>query len=59
MSVNVDVLDVDGGGENFQSTVVETVERGQQSQVLRNARSQRLVQRMVVHRQSNIMGKQT
>ena len=37
MSMNVHVLHVDGGGEGFESVVVEPMQRGEQTQIFRNS----------------------
>src|SRR5215471_13265759 len=55
MPVDVDVLNVDGGGEGFERIVVKTVERRQQAQVLRNTLGQRLMKAVVLDRQRDIV----
>src|SRR5512135_2469963 len=58
MPANVDVLDVDGGGEGFQRAVVEVVDGGQQVKVFGDACLQRAAQVVVVDRQRDVVGDQ-
>ncbi len=51
MSLNIDVLDVDRGGESFERIVVKVMQRGQQSQIFRNALRQGLPQTVILNRQ--------
>src|SRR6266550_2795746 len=58
MTVNVNVFDVDGSGEGFQCGVIETMERAEQPQILRNPLSQSLGQRIIVNCQRYVVTQQ-
>ena len=47
--MNVYMLDVNSGRESFQCGVVETMERAEQTQILRNPLGQSLSERMVMN----------
>src|SRR5208282_3222404 len=53
--MNVDVFDVDGGGESFERVVIEPVQRGQQAQVFRDPLCQRLAERVILNRQRHVV----
>ncbi len=55
MAVNVDVLNVDGGGEGFERVVVETVQRGQQAQVFGDTLRQRLAEGVILDGQRHVV----
>ena len=55
VSVNVDVFDVDGGGEGFERVVVEAVQRGQQAQVFGDALGERLAERVILNGQCHVV----
>src|SRR4029077_13659481 len=48
--MNVDMLDVNSGGEGFKRIVIEAVQRGHQTQVLGDALRDRLRQGMILNR---------
>src|SRR5712671_5765572 len=53
--MNVDVFDVDGGGESFESVVVEPVQRSQQPQVFGNALCERLAESVILNGQRHVV----
>jgi len=56
--MNVDMLDVDRGGEGFERIVVETMQRGHEAQVLRNALRDRLRQGVILNRECDVAAEQ-
>ena len=55
VAVNVDVFDVDRGGESFQRVVVEPVQRGQQPQVFGDPLCQRLAESVILNGQCHVV----
>src|ERR1700687_5039251 len=53
--MNVDVLDVNSGGESFKRVVVEPVQRGQQPEVFGNPLCQRLAERVILNGQRHVV----
>src|SRR5208337_2678843 len=53
--MDVDVFDVDGGGEGLESVVVKPVQRGQQAQVFGNPLRQRLAESVVLNGQRHVV----
>src|SRR5208337_1784817 len=53
--MNVDVFNVDGGGESFKRVVVEPVQRGQQPQVFGNPLGQRLAESVILNGQRHVV----
>ncbi len=58
VSMYVDVLDVNGCREGFQSRVVEAVKRGKKPKILRDALSQSLCQYVVLHSDRHVVAQQ-
>lgn len=53
--MNIDVFDVDCGGERFKRVVIEAVQRGKKAQVFRDALSQRLAESVILDRQRHVV----
>ena len=53
--MNVDVFDVDGGGEGFERIVVKPVQRGQQPQIFGNPLRQRLAEGVILNGQRHVV----
>src|SRR6267378_4832531 len=53
--MNVDVFDVDGGGESFERVVVKPVQRGQEPQVFGNPLCQRLAESVILNGQRHVV----
>ena len=58
VAVNVDVFDVDGGGESFERVVVESMQRSHQPQVFRDALRHGLGQRVILYREGDVGAEQ-
>src|SRR5277367_20298 len=53
VSVNIDVLYVDSGGEGLEGVVVETVQRGEQAKIFRDPLRQRLGECVILYCQGH------
>src|SRR5579864_1950802 len=56
--MNIDVLDVDGGGESFERVVVEAVQRGHQAKIFRDTLRNRLRQGVILDGESTVAAEQ-
>ena len=58
VSMNVYVLDVDGGGKGFERVVVETMQRGREPQIFGDALRDALGQRVILNRERDVAAEQ-
>ncbi len=56
--MNVHIFHVDGSCKRFQRSVIKSVQGGHQAQIFCDALRQGLGERMILHRQRNVVAKQ-